>query len=246
MSHAVIWHDIECGSYAADLALWEELAGAAAGPVLELGCGSGRVALHLAERGHEVVGLDTDPALVEALNERAAQAGLPARASVADAASFELDRRFSLVVAPMLFVHILGGDAPRGAMLRRVAAHLDPGGLFAAPIVEPHHLVDAEVGDGDDPLPDVREHDGWVYSSLPVALCRDARHTTVERLRQTVSPSGEVFEELDATRLDRLSCELLAAEARGARLRPAGTREIVPTHRHVGSTVCLLEAPADE
>ncbi len=40
-----IWHDAECGAYAADLALWEELAAAAGGPVLDLGCGTGRVAL---------------------------------------------------------------------------------------------------------------------------------------------------------------------------------------------------------
>ena len=51
-----IWHEVECGSYAADLALWSELAAEVAGPVLELGCGTGRVALHLAAEGREVTG----------------------------------------------------------------------------------------------------------------------------------------------------------------------------------------------
>src|SRR4029079_2359457 len=49
------WHDVECASYAADLQLWRELAaGAAPAPVLDLGAGTGRVALDLAELGHDV------------------------------------------------------------------------------------------------------------------------------------------------------------------------------------------------
>ena len=38
MSH-VLWHDLECGSYAEDLPLWHELAGTAPGPVLDVGAG---------------------------------------------------------------------------------------------------------------------------------------------------------------------------------------------------------------
>ena len=37
----VIWHDTECGGYAADLPLWEEMADHAVGPILDLGCGTG-------------------------------------------------------------------------------------------------------------------------------------------------------------------------------------------------------------
>jgi 2-polyprenyl-3-methyl-5-hydroxy-6-metoxy-1,4-benzoquinol methylase len=67
----VIWHDVECGGYGADLPLWRELAARCGGPVLEVGCGTGRVALDLARRGHSVTGVDTDPQLVTALRERA-------------------------------------------------------------------------------------------------------------------------------------------------------------------------------
>ncbi len=87
---AAIWHDVECGAYGADLSLWEELAERAGGPVLDLGCGTGRVALHLARRGHAVTGLDREPDLVEELNRRAE--GLPARALTGDAREFSLPR----------------------------------------------------------------------------------------------------------------------------------------------------------
>ena len=64
LADAVIWHDVECGGYEADLGLWRELAAAAGGPVLELGSGTGRVALDLAARGHDVTAVDSDPALI--------------------------------------------------------------------------------------------------------------------------------------------------------------------------------------
>ncbi|MGH2988067.1 MAG: class I SAM-dependent methyltransferase, partial [Solirubrobacterales bacterium] len=53
-----IWHEVECGSYTADLAVWSGLASEAAGQLLELGCGTGRVALRLAGDGHAVTALD--------------------------------------------------------------------------------------------------------------------------------------------------------------------------------------------
>jgi SAM-dependent methyltransferase len=241
-----IWHDVECGSYDADLPLWEELATDAT-PVLELGCGSGRVALHLARLGHEVVGLDTDASLVEASNSRAREEALPARAAVADATSFALETRFGLVIAPMQLVQILGGEPSRRAMLARVAAHLEPGGLLAATLVEPRDLPDASTGSFEDrggaPLPDVRELDGWIYSSLPLSVHRANGRISIERLRQAVSPSGELSEEVDITELDPLSPSTFEAEARDAGLRATARRLVPATDWHVGSTVCVVEAP---
>ena len=69
---AVVWHDAENGGYDADMAHWEELAETTGGPVLDIGCGTGRVSLRLARRGYEVVGVDVDPVLVEELRPRRA------------------------------------------------------------------------------------------------------------------------------------------------------------------------------
>ena len=63
----VIWHDVENGSYTADLELWRELAAQAHGPVLDLGAGTGRVARDLHAAGHEVHALDCDPELLAAV-----------------------------------------------------------------------------------------------------------------------------------------------------------------------------------
>ena len=71
-----VWHDIECGRYEADLPLWKELAKASEHGVLDIGAGTGRVALRLAYAGYDVTALDLEPELLEVLTQRAAEAGL--------------------------------------------------------------------------------------------------------------------------------------------------------------------------
>jgi SAM-dependent methyltransferase len=231
---AVIWHDLECGSYSADLALWEELANETVGPILDLGCGTGRVALHLAQRGHRVVALDADARLVEALRERAG--GLPVEAETGDAADFRLGVEFGLVLAPVQLVQLFEDAEERSRCLGCVAAHLRAGGIVALAIVERMPAV----ADPSPPLPDAREVEGWVYSSLPLDAVADSEAIRVRRLRQTVSPRGELSEETDEVRLRALDAARLEAEAAPAGLRAAGRREIAATGDHVGSTAVLL------
>ena len=236
-SAAVVWHDAECGAYEADLPLWGELAGVA-GPVLELGCGTGRVALWLARRGVTVTGLDREAKLLEALVARASDAGLVLGVEHADAAGFELSERFELVLAPMQLIQLLDRAAGRAACLRSIAAHLTDGGLAALAIVE-----DPPAGaPSSPPLPDVREIGGFVYSSLPLGAVRDGDSLLVERLRQIVDPQGALTETRDEVRLALVSAADLEQEARAAGLRPAGRQRIAATETHVGSTVVLLEA----
>jgi SAM-dependent methyltransferase len=232
-STAVAWHDVENGSYDADMFLWRELAEAADGPVLELGAGTGRVAADLAARGHELVALDTDAELLAVLAQRA-----PGIETVqADARAFQLDRAFALVLAPMQLVQILGGPAQRVAMLERVHAHLTPGGTFAAALTDLREVILDETA--SPPLPDMLERDGWVFSSQPVSLSADDDGLKVERRRQAVSPSGEIEESIATVAFDFVSARRFEAEARAAGLEPAGRRAIQETLDHFGSTVVI-------
>jgi SAM-dependent methyltransferase len=235
---AVIWHDVECGSYAADLAVWERLAAAAGSAVLDLGCGTGRVALHLARGGQPVLGVDHDPLLVAELSGRASRDQLPASAEVADVRALDLgSRRFGLAIAPMQLIQLLGGEAERHRCLRRVARHLVPGGRLALAIADTSAVA---IGTSP-PLPDVREVDRWIYSSLPLGVLEVEGGIVVTRLRQTVSPQGALTEERSDVRLAALSADRLESEAEACGLRAQGRIAVPPTPDHVGSIVVVTE-----
>jgi SAM-dependent methyltransferase len=238
---AAIWHDVECASYDADLPLWRELAAATGGAVLDLGCGTGRVTLDLAARGHDVTGLDCEPSFTAALAARARERGLRVRAATVDARSFSLaGQSFALAIAPMQVAQLLGGPKGRAGMLASTHRHLRAGGILAIALADPLE----GVPDGEavaPPLPDVREQDGWVYSSTPVNVREEPGATAIDRLRQAVSPAGELDESMATIRLDSVRPDELEAEAERAYL-VRDRRDVPATADYVGSAVVMLEA----
>jgi len=237
VSDLVRWHDIECGAYDADLPLWRELAAAGGGPVLDVGCGTGRVALPLAADGFEVTGLDHEPALLEALRQRAGD--LRVDTVAADARDFALPGPpFALILVPMQTVQLLGGPAGRGAFLACARRHLRPGGLLAAALAE--ELVAFDAGSDPLPPPDVREEAGWLYASQPVAVEAHGARMVLRRMRETVAPDGALTREDDRIELDEVDAGELAREGAAAGLTPLPPRRIPPTEDHVGSRVVML------
>ncbi|MFZ0043748.1 MAG: class I SAM-dependent methyltransferase [Solirubrobacteraceae bacterium] len=236
---SVIWHDLECGSYDADLDLWLELARERGDAVLDIGAGTGRTALHLAAAGINVTALDCEAELLDALGDRAQSQGLEVETVVADARSFSLYRQFSLCIVPMQTIQLLGGTAGRQRFLGCAREHLGEGGRLAIALADELDLF--EVVDGQPaPLPDVRELDGIVYSSRPTAVRAEDDGFVLERRRETVFIDGRLDVELDRIRLDGLDADTLEAEASAAGLRPTGRRVIEPTDDYTGSVVVIL------
>jgi SAM-dependent methyltransferase len=119
-----------------DARFYRELALELGGPILELGCGTGRILLPIARDGIECVGLDSSPAMLDVLRRKQPPANL--RLVGARMETFDLgSARFRLITCPFrAFSHLLDVDAQLGA-LARIRQHLAPGGVFAFDVFDP-------------------------------------------------------------------------------------------------------------
>lgn len=104
-----------------------------AGRVLDLGCGLGNLALAAARGGCEVLAVDASPAGIDCLAARAAEAGTPVHAMVADAREFEPAHRFDAVISIGLLM-FFDCDTAR-ALLARWQSWVRPGGIMAVNVL---------------------------------------------------------------------------------------------------------------
>jgi len=127
------FYDAENAEFNEDLELYSELAGETGGPVLDVGCGTGRVMLHLAQEGYRVVGVDNaDAMLARGRRKLDVMPDLTSRVTFmhGDALTLDLPDRFKLIIVPYnSFMHF-GEQRDQLAALRMAARLLDDDGLL--------------------------------------------------------------------------------------------------------------------
>ncbi len=199
--------------------------------------------------------LDSAPALLAALRERAG--GLPVETVQADARSFELacSKDYALCIVPMQTIQLLGGIGGRMQFLRRARVHLRPGGLLACAILGELDPFDCSEG-GIGPAAERTTLDGSLYLSRALRVAESGERVVIERERRVLSerapaPSRPFRREQDerdglaernVIELDTLTVAELRREGAEAGLQPQPTRELPATHEHVGSSVVMLRA----
>jgi SAM-dependent methyltransferase len=109
----------------------------AGGPVLELGVGTGRIAVPIAAAGIEVVGVDLSAGMLEVARERAELAGVRVDLRHGDMREPPVDRTFPLVICPFRSLLHMETDADRRTALRAIAARLEPTGRFVFDVFTP-------------------------------------------------------------------------------------------------------------
>ncbi|MPZ50423.1 MAG: methyltransferase domain-containing protein [Dehalococcoidia bacterium] len=142
-------YDLSYGDYTEDIDFYESLAQAVDSPLLELGVGTGRVALPLAQAGHAVVGLDASASMLAIARENLSATKLRKGSLdlvAGNMTNFDLGRRFGMVfVAADTFQHLLTTHAQL-ACIECVARHLEPNGIFALSIRSPASVAWDDAG----------------------------------------------------------------------------------------------------
>ena len=125
-----------------DLPFWLELVAQHPAPVLELGCGTGRVLIPILQASSPVIGLDNDRSMLAALKANTPLALQPGLKLIqADMGAFNFGCRFGLILLPCNTLSTLEPDL-RQRMLNRLRNHLLPEGCFAASAPNPQVYLD--------------------------------------------------------------------------------------------------------
>ena len=123
-------YDLIYSWYDVDIAFYIDQARAARGPVLEVGCGTGRILIPTLAAGVDIEGFDREPGMLERLESKAAAQKLQARVHVADMRDFTMPRKYALITIPFrAFMHLMTTDDQVRA-LRCMREHLQPGGAL--------------------------------------------------------------------------------------------------------------------
>ena len=165
------------------------------GKALELGIGTGRIALPLAARGIDVTGIDLSEAMVARLKAKPGGERIPI--AIGDFATTRVEGTFSLVYLVFNTIMNLTTQGAQIACFENVAAHLEPGGCFVIEVGVPRGtrrevfaLGDTHVGiDEWEPATQrlVSHHfslvDGtWVRNSIPFYAAAPGEHDLMARL----------------------------------------------------------------
>lgn len=140
-------YDLENAGFVDDIPFYLRLARRWGDPVLELACGTGRIAIPLALAGCRMTGLDASPAMLAQARRKAAAVGAEVEWVEADCRQFALGRRFALVYFPFNSIAHLHDRESLEGCFGCVRAHLAPGGRFAIAIFNP--LLEILVRDPD-------------------------------------------------------------------------------------------------
>ena len=132
-------YDLDYADQQSDLLMIRQFASRCGSPVLELGCGTGRLLVALAQDGHRVTGIDISPSMRERARRRIGASGLADRVTLLeqDMRSLKVDERFCLAFAASnSFMHLLTPEDQLSALVQ-VESHLAPGGLLVLDLFNP-------------------------------------------------------------------------------------------------------------
>lgn len=127
-----------------DIAFYQAYAQRAADPVLEIGCGTGRVTIPLAAAGVAITGLDVSSSMLAEAKRKAEQQSLKIRWVQADGRNFELGQHYALILMPLNVLQFFHEAESLRQVFGCVKRHLVPGGRLIFDVFNPQVAFLAE------------------------------------------------------------------------------------------------------
>ncbi|MFP4186410.1 MAG: class I SAM-dependent methyltransferase [Candidatus Natronoplasma sp.] len=133
-------------------------------PVLELGCGTGRITIPIGKEGYDIIGLDLSKKLLERAKEKAEEDDLAPKFIQDDMRDFSLEKTFNLIFIPFNSIHHILTLDEMEKVLNNVKKHLKPGGRFVLEFFNPdldilnrdpkeeHEVIKYQDPDGKDEI----------------------------------------------------------------------------------------------
>ena len=195
------YYDLLYESFDSDIPFYVEESINSGGPVLELGCGTGRVSIPIAQAGIAVTGLDLSESMLAIARKKTA--GLPEEVGrrlsfrQGNMEDFSLNTEFSLVIIPFrAFLHLLTPESQRGA-LSTIRNHLKKKGKLIISVFDPRiTAIAAHLGANENTVQKLKESD-IAGGKLIVWETR-----SYDPLNQIVH-CGRIFEEVDGDGLSQ-------------------------------------------
>ena len=176
-----------------DIGFYADLCGQRGGPVLELGCGNGRILLPLLRRGIDAVGIDASTGMLSVLRRKAAEQSLPAPVARMDIRNLALRPGFAVILCPYSLITYITEDGAIAQLLERVRRLLVPGGVFVVDAFVPHPVI-AQT----DFQPDYRRPcDGLTLARWKRIRPLDGAVNRIERRYQLIDAAGVIVEQID-------------------------------------------------
>jgi SAM-dependent methyltransferase len=145
-----------------DRALYFDLIAELGEPVLDVGCGTGRLLLDFLAQGIDIDGVESSPDMLAILRDKAATDGIEVAGRVHEAAmeSMQLPRRYRLILVPSSSFQLLVDEREAAAAMRRFHDHLEPDGTLVMPWID--IAQDYPAGAEDRATKEVTLRDGSV------------------------------------------------------------------------------------
>ena len=145
-------------NFSEDLPFWQSLARWQGNPILELGCGTGRVLIPLAQAGHTIFGIDNAPGMLAFLKQQITpELQTSIQIIEGDMTDFEIDTQFRLVILPCNTYSTFDAET-RAKMLICIFNHLTPGGVFGVSMPNPNLLLALEESTSEPALETIFSH----------------------------------------------------------------------------------------